>query len=422
MTDVKVQGLRYLMVLAVPVHKSGPTTLRVESAFAQHLRMFKQRLGPTVATLVLMGPALDAQDAEALPLESIEADEGVEFLPLFPARVGRLGFYRQWPRILRMLYKQVRSADVVHAGPSTLHRMFEFPAIVMARALGKKTVYVSDIDHRRSPEMAYRTGRWTWRQYFVGRWIHGSAMHWQHRIAAASCSLVLLKGSQLANDYGRGRPQVKNFLDAAFEQEHVIELDRLAAKAQKAASASTPLRLVYFGRLVAYKGVDHMLRGVRAALDAGAHIDFEIIGDGEERDRLETLASELVLGDCVRFVGAVSFGEALFVRLHEAHVLLAAPLMEDTPRSALDALASGIALVSYDTYYYRELHLAGAPVTLVPWLDHAAMGRAIVAMDRQRETVAQALLAARSFAVPNTQAAWLDKRIAWTRELLAAPT
>lgn len=100
-------------------------------------------------------------------------------------------------------------------------------------------------------------------------------------------------------------------------------------------------------------------------------------------------------------------------------MLLAAPLSQDTPRSALDALASGVMLLSYDTYYYGELAQTGTPVELVAWCDHKAMGEKIVALCADRKHVAQGLLKARELAERNTHEAWLDKRLAWTKALFA---
>lgn len=406
---------RYVMVLAVAARCVGPNAFKIESAFAQHLRTFKQRLGDMAQRLVLVAPELGpAADADTT-LTTIDRDEGIEFVPAFPAFIGRLQFARRLPAILKVLRREVAQADTVHAGPSHPYAMFEFPAIVMAHRLGKHTVFINDMDDRRSSAMLYRTGAWSLRQYLTAKCLWEPCIHLQHVYAARRCSLVLLKGARMAADYGRGRPQVKNFIDAAFEEAHLIDPALLEQKIARCTQG--PLQVVYFGRLVAYKGVDHMLRAVKSAVAAGVDLRFEIIGDGPRRESLTALANELGLQDNVSFAGAVSFGDPLFNKLRGAHVLLAAPLSEDTPRSAFDALASGQAIVAYDTYYYQELHDAGAPVTLVPWLDHAAMGRALGDLARDRASLASSMRAARAHAVPNTQEAWLDRRVAWTREL-----
>lgn len=409
---------KYVMVLALPAFASGPDRFEVESAFAKHLRTLRAKLGPLARELVLMGPGADENLRKVMPLDTVHASEGIRFRPLFDHRVGRLGMLRAWPRVRATLREEIEGADVVHAGPSSAYRPFEFAALRLAHRLGKKTIFVTDIDNRESARMRRESGFDSARVYAMHQLLHAPLMHRQHRIAARDFSLVLLKGRKLASDYGQGRANVKNFLDAAFEAEHLIAPERLAAKLDAARDATQPLKLIYFGRLVDYKGVDHMLRAVRHACDAGARVRFEIVGDGDQRGALEHLVRALNFdAGVVTFVGALPFGPALFARLHDAQVLLAAPLSEDTPRSALDALASAQTIVAYDTYYYRELAEAGAPVTVVPWRDVRALGDAIVAIARDRARLVDGLRSARAFAEPNTQEAWLDRRIEWTRAL-----
>ena len=71
------------------------------------------------------------------------------------------------------------------------------------------------------------------------------------------------------------------------------------------------------------------------------------------------------------------FGQEFFRHLYRYQLLLAAPLREDTPRSALDAMAAGIPYLAYDTYYYNQLLESGAGV-VVPWRDEQAMADELI--------------------------------------------
>jgi glycosyltransferase involved in cell wall biosynthesis len=377
----------------------------------------KAKLGDLADRLVIAGPELDASAETNETLATVSSDEGIQFIPMFPVDVGRLGYFARLPSIVVQLWRIVGQAQIVHAGPSHPTRPFEILAVLLAKLRGKRTIYVTDIDHRQSPAMLHRAGMLSKRQYLMTRWVWGPAMNLQHHFAARFCSLVLLKGAQMARDYGRGRPNVKNFIDAAFDNAHLVSPARLLEKASH--TGDGPLRLVYFGRLVAYKGVDHMLRAVQHAANNGVDVRFEIIGDGPEQSRLAAMAADLKIQHCTDFLGAMPFNDAFFDRVRESHVLLAAPLSEDTPRSAFDALASGLTVLAYDTYYYRELREAGAPVTLVPWMDPQAMGEALIAIAADRVHLGDSMLAARAFAEPHTQEKWLDRRMDWTRQLAA---
>jgi glycosyltransferase involved in cell wall biosynthesis len=415
---------RYLMVTPMPALRTGPGTFAAESAFIGHVRLLRAKLGDLAQELVIAGPELDPAHAGSSALAGVdEALDGIRFSSLFPIDAGPLGFLQRLPAIVRALRDEVRAADVVHAGNSQLYFPYEFITLLLASFLGKNTISVTDIDQRRSARMKYRAGHWTLSEYLITRALHDPFQHLQQLLGVRRFSLVLLKGAQLVRDYGAARPNVKNFLDSAFSSEHVISRQALATKLQELAAPSTPLRAVYFGRLVAYKGVDAMLQAVARAVDDGARLRFDIIGSGPEEASLRAMSRALGLDEVVHFIEAVPFGPALFELLYRAHVLLAAPLSEDTPRSALDACAAGVAVLAYDTQYYKELESLGAPVALVPWGRVAALADRLLELERGRQQLGELLQKAVSFAADNTQEIWLERRVDWTRRLfeLAPP-
>ena len=118
----------------------------IESAFALHLRTLREKLGGLAQTLVVAAPEMSHGERQTLLLETVHAHEGIVFCPLFPASCSRLAFYKHLPSVLPALRVEVEKADVVHAGPSRLHRPFEFPALLMGKRHGKKTICVTDID------------------------------------------------------------------------------------------------------------------------------------------------------------------------------------------------------------------------------------------------------------------------------------
>ncbi len=396
----------YVLLVALPAFPLGEGCFAVESAFALHLRLLRRKLGRLASDMVLVAPRMTDEQYQAQRSHLFQVDEareGIRLQALFPAEIGKLSYLLKLPTVMRALHRLVRNAAVVHGSNSTLYRPFEFAGLLMGRALGAKTISVTDIDNRQTARMNLKTGRWTFKQYLVTRLLHDSFTHLQQLIGVRLFSLVLLKGSELVRDYGAGRGNVKNFLDAAFNESMIISPPTLDAKLRALLDPSTPLSVVYFGRLVAYKGVDHMLRAFHCALALGAkNIRLRIIGGGPELDALRSLAATLALGETVTFEGPMSF-EDIFAHLYGCHLLLAAPLSPDTPRNALDAMAAGQAVVAYDTAYYRELGTAGAAVELCPWLDAEAMGKRIVALARDRRRLAELITQGVTFARSNTQ-------------------
>jgi glycosyltransferase involved in cell wall biosynthesis len=231
--------------------------------------------------------------------------------------------------------------------------------------------------------------------------------------------MVLFKEVQQVEDYGRGAPHVRFFLDPNFAEGQVLDDPQVEARVQGLADAARPLRLLYFGRLVAYKGVDHMLRALAAARAAGANAVLDIMGDGPERAALSALVAELGLGDHVAFLPSRPYGEAFFEVLRARDVLLACPLSADTPRSTWDALASGMPVLAYDTPFYASMAAFTQAVVVTPWPEVAPFAARIAELARDKQVLAPMVRAGVMAARENTGASWLKRRVEWVEELMA---
>ena len=416
---MSVQASDYMMVLPVRHFRVGENLVAVESAFAEHLRMMRSRLGGAARQLLVVSPGMSTTAYEAgkrgYTVIDEEADQ-IAFTTLFSddqaqSTGKKLRLLAPAMKTLRHLTKQ---SFCVHSGLSwDVWLPFEFASIVFGLLARRRTVFVVDIDYRNSAWMSYRNGDWSKKSYLVCKYVYDVTRSIQVAVASKFCSLVLLKGKKMAADFGGGRPNVKSFLDASHSEKNIIPQGTLEAKLAAVRDERSPLRLVYFGRLTAYKGIDRCMKAVAAARNTGANVTLDIIGGGEQMDALRALARELDAGSWVTFHGPMPFDQNFFGKLYSFHLLLAAPLREDTPRSALDAMAAGIPYVAFDTYYYRELMESGAG-RVVPWLDVEAMGGEIARLHRNRPEVAQMIENAVAFARLNTQEIWLERRQAWT--------
>ncbi len=412
--------MRYLMIVPVPFRPVDGGAA-VESAFATHLRELLASLAPRVTSIEVLAPALppDPQATAASALAILRPDvDRIAFTAAHPVRRGRLATLLGLPGLIARVWRAVGRAGWVHAGPSPLFLPFENVGLLIGWLRRRVTVYVTDIDHRGSARMNLATGTWSRAVVRRRRLLHEPWTALQHHLARMLCSTVFLKGQAMVRDYGRGRPHVHYILDCAHTADLLLPPARLAAKAANQRQRRR-LRACYFGRLVPFKGVDRMLRAVRAARDAGADVTFDVFGAGDEQARLAALAAELRLGDVVAFHGARPYGPAFFAELADLDLLLAAPLSEDTPRSAIDAQALGMGVLAFDTYYYAELAQQGAGVATAPWPDDAALGRQLAALAADRERLVDLGARGVAFAAANTQESWLRRRASWTPGITA---
>jgi len=103
---------------------------------------------------------------------------------------------------------------------------------------------------------------------------------------------------------------------------------------------------------------------------------LSVAGSGPEAGRLAALARELGIGDQVRFTGRIDNAEipALY---RSAHVMLNPSLVDNTPVSVLEALASGVPVVSTNVGGVPYLVEHERTALLVPPGDPARMAAAI---------------------------------------------
>jgi len=65
------------------------------------------------------------------------------------------------------------------------------------------------------------------------------------------------------------------------------------------------LRVLFVGRLVKVKNLDCWIDTARVALSENENLEFAIIGDGSEKNRIQQYASDCGINDRIQFVGAV---------------------------------------------------------------------------------------------------------------------
>lgn len=104
-----------------------------------------------------------------------------------------------------------------------------------------------------------------------------------------------------------------------------------------------PLRVAFVGRLVPYKGVDMLIEAAAPLIEAGK-VTLDLIGDGPERSRLDTLVEKMHLTAGVEFAGWVAHDQ-ISIRLRKAEVLGFPSVREFGGGVVLEAMALGLAPV-----------------------------------------------------------------------------
>jgi len=112
-----------------------------------------------------------------------------------------------------------------------------------------------------------------------------------------------------------GSPSTEHeLLRRGFDREDVMLIpygvDHSKHRPTGVQKSTTPL-IGYFGRLKRYKSVDHLLKALPAVLEQIPGLRLLVIGEGDDRPRLQELAADLGLTNVVEFTGFVSEGKKI---------------------------------------------------------------------------------------------------------------
>ena len=304
--------------------------------------------------------------------------------PYRPAWIGRLRGVRAIARLLPYLWRLSRAmtgADVAHvmATSGWAWHLFAAPAIWIAWLRHVPAV----VNYRGGDADAFLA-----RRYRVVRPTLARA----RAIAVPSGFLAAVFGK-----YGIATATVPNIVDLqAFRPAAALpELPHLLA--------TRNLEPIY-----------DIATALRAfAIIAGRYPEarLTVAGSGPDRDMLELLARQLDVGDRVHFTGHLDNAElpALYQR---AAIAVNASRIDNMPIALLEAMASGVPIVSTGVGGIPHLVEHGKTALLVPAGDPVAMAAAIVRLLENRQLAlalrAAGIAAAGQYAWPVVRAKWFS--------------
>jgi glycosyltransferase involved in cell wall biosynthesis len=148
-----------------------------------------------------------------------------------------------------------------------------------------------------------------------------------------------------------------------------------------------PARVVAVGSLIWRKDHEHALVGLRRAIDAGADLHLEIVGEGPDLGHLRYTVDDLDLVDRVLFRGRLA-PDAVAAALRDADIFLHTSTAEGISNAVLEAMAAGLAVVTTDAGGMREAVRHDVDGLVVPVRGTTEVGAALCSLatdpDRRR--------------------------------------
>jgi len=405
----------YCIAIHVPVFTDGPRCF-ASSEWHRALCLLRDSFSNHFNSFIVVAPTRSVESgAVGVMLEPLgQGDDGFHVRPSLPFEGGKRDYWfgggrKQWRRDVA---QALTEADVAHTGLGDLYRPINKDALDAALARPVTTVFVRDTDEvtkfrnliasglmRNGPDRALYI-----RMY--ERVLHG---------AVVNADLTMLKGRTLFDRYEHVARNPRMIQDTSYRRSEIVPAEtierRLAARAPDA-----PLRLVYCGRLVARKGLDHAISIVARARAKGADVTLDLIGEGDARPALEAQVRGEDLAGSINFLGKRAYGPDLLHMLAAYDGLLFTPLSEDTPRMIFDGYAAGLPLFGYDIPYVKERAQVEGATLLLPSNDQEAAAVHLVQAARDPDRIAALTRAAHRAAYANATDVWYRQRAEWTLE------
>jgi glycosyltransferase involved in cell wall biosynthesis len=133
----------------------------------------------------------------------------------------------------------------------------------------------------------------------------------------------------------------------------------------------------YLGRLKRYKSVDHLLEAIPAVLRTVPDLTVRIVGDGDDRPRLEAVSARLGLEKVVEFTGFVPEQTKVDI-LRRLWFGVMPSVKEGWGLTVLEANACGTPVIASRVPGLREAVLDGETGLLYPYGDRGALSEAML--------------------------------------------
>lgn len=307
--------------------------------------------------------------------------------PYKPACVERVKGLRALFRLLPyvwQLIKQIRRSELVHvlANSGWSWHLFAAPAVWIGWLMRKPVV----INYRGGEAQAFFQRSWRWVSPTINR-----------------SRVVTVPSAYLQRVFARrGVPSsiVPNILD----------LERFQFEDKQLLKGEAP-HLVVTRNLEKIYGVDTVLNAFAIIKKQYGAATLTVAGSGPEERALKSLAQKLDIQGSVVFTGRLD-ADQIADLYHQADLLLNASNVDNSPNSLIEALASGVPVVSSNVGGIPDLVDDGKSALLVPPQQPQALAdaalRLLAEQDLREQLVVQGRQVAARFAKPTVLEALAD--------------
>ncbi len=378
---------RYLLTIGVECYQDSQGRRYVDQLWhkdlLEHLKYLKQ--------LVLASPcAFEEPLPGAMALDGDPAFAGVEFVDL-PVATSYFQAILSLPATVRILWRAVKQAEVVHAGVAGSWIPLGWIVTPLARWHHKFYLIIVESAFWRShpglPSKPHtRLKSWFYEQ--LNRWCVNHA-------DLAIFTQKEYQDSLLTRNLERGHIIHASWIDA---NSIVTERKANALWQEKSAPAQGKLQILYVGRLDPAKGIQVLLQAMQVLSQQQVSVQLDILGAGDLLDMCEQVSHQVSDPVAINILGTVSYGSDLFQLVQNYHAIVIPSISDEQPRIVYDAYSQAVPVIASNTDGLRDCVESDVTGVLVPAGDEEALAAKLVWARNNLAALQKMGLASRQFA------------------------
>jgi glycosyltransferase involved in cell wall biosynthesis len=156
---------------------------------------------------------------------------------------------------------------------------------------------------------------------------------------------------QIYGDADPKRPHLVPFFTSSITEDQWVDA---GTRIQHVTRPHEPLRCLFVGRLVYAKGVDVIINSVSRCQKDGLNIALTIVGDGPERERLESKVEKFGLKKVVRFTGNLGWNSLAEI-YSSSDVFIQASRKEGFGKVLTEAMTFALPIIGTDVGVTKEI-------------------------------------------------------------------
>lgn len=234
----------------------------------------------------------------------------------------------------------------------------------------------------------------------------------KQRRSIALANGLQCNGTPTYEAYRSINPNALLFFDTRITEE-MLATEEVVERRYSQRDPDRPLHLLFSGRLIKMKGVDHLVKVAQQLKRSGLHFKLFICGDGELSSTMESQIASQGLADCVEMMGVLDFKTELVPFVKEKIDLFVCCHRQGDPSCTyLETMACGVPIVGYNNEAFRGVVDYSKAGWLSPMDRPEQLAKKIVELSSSPDELKAMSLKALRFAQQNTFEKTFNRRVA----------